>query len=272
MENLSNEDVRLLLNYRKEMNSLIEKQSRSLDFTVVKELVIDLLAQGIEKFDIIKGLTRLTKLVCCYVDTKSLAEDGKVLPKPVSVYGNEHRRRASSQSPTGSGSRVDVGPPSHAISPEQQEIIPINHAVQSQQSYRAVGTCTNTAKRRRVFESEGQQPLIVCSIPIPEDNGSKTQAEGLHFSTDIPILLEQQRNSARPFEEASIIEHRRVDPTSHVATHRDLVPISNAMEVSQLPTKLSVNRANYDKDMTLPSYGLSDLLEYDQTSYCFGEI
>lgn len=235
MENLNNEDIRLLCNYRKKCHSLIEKQSRSLDFTVVTELVNDLLAQGIEKFDITKGLTRLTKLVCRYVDTKLLAEDGKVLPKPFSVDSNEDRRHASSQSPTGSGSGMDVRPPSHTMSPNQQGPIPFYHAIQSQQPYGAAETYTNTAKRRRVSGNEGVQPRTVRPILMPEDNGSTNQAEGQHFSTDMSILPEQQHNSAPPFEEAGNIEHGRVSPTSHVATHGDLVPISKEMEVSQWP-------------------------------------
>ncbi|KAI1521079.1 hypothetical protein PtrSN001C_012378, partial [Pyrenophora tritici-repentis] len=107
MENLNNEDIQLLCNYRKNCHSLIEKQSRSLDFTVVKELVNDLLAQGIEKVDITKGLTRLTKLICRYVDTKLLAEDGKILPNLTSVDSSEYLRRTHSQSPTIPGSGID---------------------------------------------------------------------------------------------------------------------------------------------------------------------
>jgi hypothetical protein len=147
MENLNNKDIQLLCDYRK-IHAPIEKQSRSLDFTVVKELAKGLLGQGIEKAEITKGLTRLTKLICRYVDTKSLAEDGKVLPKLVGTDSNEYRKRASSQSLTGPGSGVDVRLPSHTRSSDPQGPVSFYHALQSQQSYHAVETCKNTTKRR----------------------------------------------------------------------------------------------------------------------------
>ncbi|KAG9381621.1 Dimer-Tnp-hAT domain containing protein [Pyrenophora tritici-repentis] len=134
MENLNNEDIQLLCNYRKNCHSLIEKQSRSLDFTVVKELVNDLLAQGIEKVDITKGLTRLTKLICRYVDTKLLAEDGKILPNLTSVDSSEYLRRTHSQSPTIPGSGIDIRQLSHTMSPDPQGPIPFFRALQSQQT------------------------------------------------------------------------------------------------------------------------------------------
>jgi hypothetical protein len=210
MENLNNEDIRLLCNYRKNIHGLIEKESRSLDFTVVKELVNDLLAQGIETVNITKGLTRLTKLICRYVDTESLAEVGKVLPKPVSVDSNENRRRASSQSPTGSGSGMDVRPSSYTMSPNPQRHIPSYHALQSQQPYHAAENPKNTAKRRRVSGNEGLQTLTVFPTPIQQNNGNTTQGEGQHCSTDL-LIHPEQPNSPSPL---------------HVAPHGNLVPVS----------------------------------------------
>jgi hypothetical protein len=166
-----------------------------LDFTVVKELANDLLAQGIKKVDITKGLTRLTKLICRYVDTKSLAENGKVLPKPVSGDSNEYRRRASSQSTTGSGSGTYVRPPSFTISPVQQVTIP--------------------AKRRRVSGNESLQTPAVFPIPMLESNGSTAQTEGQHFPADTSIHPEQQHNSAP-------IERKNVSPTFHIGSGNSL--------------------------------------------------
>jgi hypothetical protein len=94
MENLNNEDIRLLRNYREKIHSLLEKQFRSLDFTVVKKLFNDLLAQGIEKVYITKGLTRLTKLICHYVKTTSLAEDGKVHTPKICQRGQQRVQQA----------------------------------------------------------------------------------------------------------------------------------------------------------------------------------
>jgi hypothetical protein len=84
VENLNNTDIQLLCDYRKKFLGVIEGQSRSLDYTVVKELISGLLAQDIKKADIAKGLTRLTKLICCYADTGSLSRDG-----PISLFDQQ---------------------------------------------------------------------------------------------------------------------------------------------------------------------------------------
>ncbi|PZD22380.1 hypothetical protein A1F96_11177, partial [Pyrenophora tritici-repentis] len=99
-----------------------------------------------------------------------------------------------------------------------ESIMPIRLIVaesESQQSYRAAETYTNTAKRRRVSGNEGLQTPAVFSIPMPESNTSTTQAEGQHFSTDTSIHLEQQHNSTP-------IERRNVSPTFHMASENSL--------------------------------------------------
>jgi hypothetical protein len=215
MESLNQNDIQLLCNYFRECLPDLERRSRALDFEVTERLTNWLLAQGMKVGDIVQKRTRLTKLICHYVDTKSLAEGGKLLPKPVSVDSNEYRKRASSQSPTGSGSGMDVRPLSHTISPEQQGPIPIYHALQSQQPYRAADTCTNTAKRRRVSGNEGLQTPSVFSVPMLESNGSTAQAEDQHCSTDIPNHPGQQHNSTP-------IERRNVSPTFHIESENSL--------------------------------------------------
>lgn len=211
MENLNNEDIQLLCNYRKAHPS-IEKQSRSLDFTVVNELVKGLLAQGIESVDITKGLTRLTKLLCRYVDTKSLTEDGKVLPKLVTADSNEYHNGAS-QSPVG--------------------LEPISHALQSQQTYHAAEPHTNIAKRRRMSGNERPQLPTICSVLTPENDRSIAQAEGQESSMDTLIYSEQQHNTVPPCEQVSNIEQGRASITSLVEAQGELVPILVEMEVGQ---------------------------------------
>jgi hypothetical protein len=222
--------------------------------------------------DIVQKRTRLTKLVCRYVDTGLLVQDGKILPNLASVGSSEHLRRTLSQPPTRPESGMDVRPPPYTMSPNLQGPVPLFNALQSRQLYRAAETYTNTAKRRRVSRNESLQTPAVCPTPIQPNNRSTTQAEGQHCSTDMPIHLEQQHNSAPPFEEAGNIEHGRLSLTSHVATYGDLGSTSEEMEVSQWRTTSFADRANYDKDTALPSYGLSDLFVHDRTSYCFGAI
>ncbi|KAA8622011.1 hypothetical protein PtrV1_06512 [Pyrenophora tritici-repentis] len=230
MENTNEEDIQLLCSYRKRMLSTLEEQSHALDFVVMEDLVHSLLAQGLKAAEIAKGRTRLSKLICCHVEIERFIQDGTILPKGVSIGSNEQSRRTFSRSLAGPESGMDVRPPSHTMSPNPQGPIPFYHALQSQQPYGAAETYTNTAKRRRVSGNEGVQPRTVCPILMSEDNGSTTQAEGQHFSTDMSILPEQQYNSAPPFEEAGNIEHGRVSRTSHVAVHGGLVPISKDME------------------------------------------
>jgi hypothetical protein len=233
MESLNQNDIQLLCNYFREHLPDFERQSRALDFEVVERLANWLLAQGMKAEDIVQKRTRLTKLICHYVDTNSLAKDGKVLPKSVSVDNNEYRKRASSQSPTGSGSGMNGRLPSHTSSPTQQGSIPIYHALQSQQPCLAADKCTNTAKRRRVSGNEGLQTLAVLPISMLESNGSTAQAEDQRCSIDTPNHSEQQHNSSLPLEEAGSIEHRSVSSTSHVASNGGLVPISEEVEEIQ---------------------------------------
>ncbi|EMD85883.1 hypothetical protein COCC4DRAFT_28984 [Bipolaris maydis ATCC 48331] len=244
MENLNNEDIQLLCNYRK-IHTTVEQQSRSLDFIVVNELVKGLLAQGIESIDITKGLTRLTKLICRYVDTKSLAEESKVLPKPITPDSNEYCRRAS-QSPAGPGSGLDVRVPSHVIRPEQQGPVPILHNMQSQQAYHAAGPRTNTTKRRRVSGNEVLQPLTVYPIPIPVINDVTTQVEGQRL-TNISIRPEQRHYSTR-------IKRRNISAVFHRASEQQLVrrEASGAADSSNEAT-IGTNVISNDHDFPSPS-------------------
>jgi hypothetical protein len=239
---------------------------------VTEYLTNELLVQSMKGVDIVQKRTRLTKLVCRYVNTGLLVQDGKILPNLASVGSSEQLRRTLSQPPTRPESGMEVRPPSDTMFPDQQGPISCYNAPQSQQPYRAVESHTNTAKRRKVSGNEGLQTPAVCPTATQQNNGSTTQAEGQHCSTGMPIHPEQQHNTAPLFEEAGNIEHGRLSLTSHVATHGDLVPTSEEMEVSQSPTTSFTDRANYDKDTTLPSYGLSDLFVHDRTSYCFGAI
>ncbi|EUC40886.1 hypothetical protein COCMIDRAFT_9320 [Bipolaris oryzae ATCC 44560] len=244
MENLNKEDIQLLCNYRK-IHTSVEKQSRSLDFIVVNELVKDLLAQGIESVDITKGSTRLTKLICRYVDTKSLAEDGKVLPKAITPDSNEHRRRAS-QSPAGPGPGIDVRLPSHVIRPEQQGPVPILHAMQSQQAYHATEPRTNTTKRRRVSGNEDLQPPTVYPIPIPESNEITIQVEGQRL-TNISIGPEQRHDSTP-------IKRRNISAVFHRASEQQLIrrEASGAADSSNEDT-IGTNTISNDDDFPSPS-------------------
>jgi hypothetical protein len=229
MENTNEEDIKLLCSYRKRMLSKVEEQSQALDFVVMEDLIHSLLAQGVAAADIAQGRTRLARLICCHVEIERFKQDGTISPKGMSKGSNEQSRRTFSRSPAEPDSRMDVRPTSHTMYTDPQGSIPFYHTLRIQQP--------NTAKRRRVSGNEGVQPPTVCPTLMPEDNGSTNQAEGQHFSTDMSILPEQQHNSAPPFEEAGNIEQGRVSPTSHVATHGDLVPISKEMEVSQWPPK-----------------------------------
>jgi hypothetical protein len=74
---------------------------------------------------------------------------------------------------------------------------------------------------------------VVCPIPIQQNNGSTTQSEGQHFLSNISIHPEQQQSSPPSFGEAGSIEHGRVSLDFNVATHADLVPISEVVEKTQ---------------------------------------
>ncbi len=127
------------------------------------------MAQGWERINIAKGSTRLTKLICHYVDTDSLTQDGEILPTPVSMDNSEDLRRTS-QPPSGPVSRANVVSPCHTLSPGLPELIPFHHILHNQQPHcTAAETCMNTAKRRRVSEDEGEQPPTVCSTPIQQE-------------------------------------------------------------------------------------------------------
>jgi hypothetical protein len=221
MESVNKGDIQLLCNYLRECLPDLESRSRDLDFAVAEYLTNLLLAQGMKVVDIVQKRTRLTKLVCRYLDTASLAQDGKILPTPVSVSSSGYRSRSFSQSPTGPGSGIDVSSSSHIISPDPQGPIPLYHALRSQQPCRAAEAYTNTGKRRRVSGNEDLQPPTVCSIT------------GQHLSTNIFIRPEHQHSFPSPCEEAGSTEHGSASSTSHVIPHRDLVPISEEVEEIQ---------------------------------------
>ncbi|KAI1530441.1 hypothetical protein PtrSN002B_010962 [Pyrenophora tritici-repentis] len=242
MECLNQDDIQMLCNYFRECLPDLERQSRALDFEVAKRLTKWLLAQGMKGEDIIQKRTRLTKLVCRYVDTSLLVQDGKILPNLASMDSSEHLRRTSSQSPTIPGSGMDVSPPSQTMSPDPQGPISFFHALKRPQSYRAAETYTNTAKRRRVSGNEGLQTPAVLPTLMPESNGSTTQAEGQHFSTDISIHPEQQHNSAP-------IERRNISATFNMAsessfTRREASGLADSDNEETIDTNTTANHGD----------------------------
>ncbi|KAI1676123.1 hypothetical protein KJE20_14289 [Pyrenophora tritici-repentis] len=230
MENLNNEDILLLCGYRK-LHASIEKQSRSLDFIVAEELVKGLLAQGIERVDITKGLTRLTKLICRHVDTKSLAEGGKILPKLVTTDSNEYRKRAS-RSPAEPGPGIDARLPSHTISPRQQGPIPISHALRSRQSYHAAETRLNSSKRRRISRNEGLQTLTesdsmqeneeTCFMPCPNASrfnaGTGAYDQGDHQTEGTLNTLRSLEHGYEDYLDTTAVELRRQPFLSYISS------------------------------------------------------
>ncbi|KAF2844447.1 hypothetical protein T440DRAFT_326621 [Plenodomus tracheiphilus IPT5] len=238
LENTSEEDIQLLCNYRKDRLSAVEEQSQALNFIVMEDFIHSLLAQGVKAAEIAQGRTPLAKLICRHVEVRSLIQDGTILPKGVTIGSNEQSRRTFPRSPAGPESGMDVRLPSHTTLPDPQGPAPFYNALRSQQPYCAAETSTNTAKRRRVSRNEGLPTPAVCPAPIQQNNGSTTQAEGQHCSTDMTNHPEQQYNFLPHFEKAGSIEHESVSSNSHVALHGDLGPISEEVEEMQ------------DRDMT----------------------
>ena len=224
MENANAEDIKLLCDYRKDNLPVIEERSRALDFDVIKGLAISLLSQGIKAAEIVKGRTRLANLICEYVETESLVQGGKILPRSLNIDKNEQFWHSIPRSPTAQGSTIHSIPLSHSISSDSQDLIPF---------YQFAKTHSNAAKRRRVSGIEDLQGPTVCPIPTPKDNGSTTQAKSHHFPTDIPNHSEQQHNSPPSFEEAGGIEYGSLSSTSHAPSNGDLVPVLSEVEETQ---------------------------------------
>jgi hypothetical protein len=191
VENLNNTDIQLLCDYRKKFLGVIEGQSRSLDYTVVKELISGLLAQDIKKADIAKGLTRLTKLICCYADTGSLSRDGDVLPKAIGGNG------ASSHSPTEPEAGMDSASSFHTVPSSSQQLAssyPIS-LFDQQPLDNVIEARTNTAKRRKVSGHVAYQTREgLCMIQednqstsTPRSEASLTNTHGEHQALDVAM-------------------------------------------------------------------------------------
>lgn len=201
---------------------------------MVKELVGGLLAQGLEKVDITKGVTRLTKLICRYLDTDSLSRDGKIRPGPISMDGIEDCRCSVSQPPSEPVPATAVVSPCHTLSPGLPELIPFYHASNSQQPYStATETCTNTTKRRRVSKDERIQSPTVCPIPTQQDNTSTIQAENRNLITDVSTHAEQHQDSSLCPEKVGSIDHDGISPTSPVVPRGRSLSSSKEMERRQ---------------------------------------
>jgi hypothetical protein len=84
MENSSDEDIRLLCKWRKEVLNVTASQTRALDVEVIKDFVHALQVQ-LKSAEIARGHTRLTKLICLYLDTASLAR-GVIASRTPSPY------------------------------------------------------------------------------------------------------------------------------------------------------------------------------------------
>jgi hypothetical protein len=236
VENLNNTDIQLLCDYRKKFLCVIEGQSRSLDFTVVKELVSGLLAQDIKKADIAKGLTRVTKLICCYADTGSLARDGDVLPKAIGGNGNEHRRRASLHSPTEPEAGMDGALSFHTVASSSQQLVSSYQIPFSDQQPvdNVIKARTNTAKRQKIsghaaFQTREspcttQEDNQIISAPSSEVSLANTQGkhQALDVTTAANVLQSLQHgNQVYTRDTAGIMpqfEHRsQPPPTASVA-------------------------------------------------------
>ena len=201
---------------------------------MVKELVGGLLAQGLEKVDITKGVTRLTKLICRYLDTDSLTRNDEILPKSVSMDSSRNHRRSLSQPPNEPVSVTDVQSSGHTLSSKTPELIPFRHALHSQQPYSiAADTCTNTAKRRRVSEGERKQLPTICSILTQQDNISTTQAGRWNLTTGVSTHAGQHQDSSICPEKAGSIDQERVRPILLVVPCGESLPSSEDMEKRQ---------------------------------------
>jgi hypothetical protein len=98
IKKFNEEEMQALCMYRKDKYPSVESQSRSQDFTVACNLISDLRALGLTNASIAKCRTRLTKLICEYVDEGPLAQSGEILQKEHHENGSRHCETL--QSPT----------------------------------------------------------------------------------------------------------------------------------------------------------------------------
>jgi hypothetical protein len=136
----------------------------------VKDFVHSLLAQGVEAAVIAKGTTRLTSLICRYVDTDSLAKNSEVLPKVVNTYSDEQSIRTLSGSPAGSASRINTESFPDTESPGSHELTLSYQASPhgQQQSRDVIETRVKGTKRRRDDRHDTPQKLSRTK-PVQKD-------------------------------------------------------------------------------------------------------
>jgi hypothetical protein len=239
---------------------------------VTEYLTNELLVQSIKGVDIVQKRTRLTKLVCRYIDTGLLVQDGKILPNLASVGSSEQLRRTLSQPPTRPESGMEVRPPSDTMFPDQQGLIPFYNAPQSQQPYRAVESHTNTAKRRKISGHATFQALEGLfrtqednqNISAPSSEASLTNTHGEHQALDVTTrtsvlqsfphgsqgymgdaagIMPQLENRSQPSSPASVAIPGRYPTSKHSLARRE----ASGAAVSDNESTISTNStANHD--------------------------
>ncbi|KAF1361329.1 hypothetical protein EJ07DRAFT_154127 [Lizonia empirigonia] len=265
MEKCNDEDFEMLFQYRKTAHPDLEERSKTLDFGVVHNLVCGLRAQGVDDTYIAGGRTRLMRMICQYVDTRTFLRHGEIISKEhhgdgeCGDMGNIPSRRSSpSKSPqvqerTDADGQKDTpfspGSGDHRTDPHQLPL-PVKGSMPVDQSCfnnPVITNCAKNGQRRR-------------SMPLPFPMAGKSDLDARGIEVRPPCNTMEAKRYDEIADNPS--KRRRLD-NNHSNHSVDRIAITS--EVVSLPqelreesTDLDVQDFSTDIDEWLQEFGNID--------------